>query len=158
WLTTPVYLVTDGFGAQFTFRHSFGFEQGFDGGVLEVSVNGGGFSDVSTSPANAYFSEGGYNGSISPTFGNPLGGPRAFTGVSGGYITSMVSFPGLPDGTTLQLRFRLGTDVSGGGGGWLIDSVAMSGVSIGEFTGTAVLSGPGPAVYAVNDGASDYSE
>jgi subtilisin-like proprotein convertase family protein len=158
WLTTPVYQVSDGQGAQFTFRHTFSFETGFDGGVLEVAVNGGLFVDVTASSVNGYFSVGGYNGSISGSFGNPLAGQNAWTGSSGGWLTTMVSFNSLADGDTLQFRFRLGTDTSTGGGGWLIDSVAMSGVAPAILQGTVVLSGAAPGVYSVNVANAEYGE
>ncbi|MGH7967128.1 MAG: S8 family serine peptidase, partial [Limisphaerales bacterium] len=44
-LTSPVFNLPQG-PAQLSFRHSYYLESGFDGGVLEISINGGPFTDV----------------------------------------------------------------------------------------------------------------
>ena len=98
-----------------TFRHNYDFENGFDGGVLEISIDGGAFQD-----AASFILQGGYNGTISTCCSNPLAGRQAWTGSSGGFIATSVI---LPQGHTIALRWRMGTDNGGFGQGWRIDTL-----------------------------------
>ncbi|SRR6266403_998790 len=108
---------------QIFFANNFDFQDGFDGGVLEVSFdNGLTFQDIHA--AGGTFVRGGYNGSISICCGNPLAGRQAWTGNSGGFIQTKVSLP-TPPGTNMMLRWRMGTDSSISGEGWRIDSFAV---------------------------------
>ena len=66
--------------AQLTFRHYYITESGYDGCVLEISINGGGFADILT--AGGSFASGAYNGTIYSSYGNPLAGRPAWTGNS----------------------------------------------------------------------------
>jgi hypothetical protein len=88
--------------------------------VLEVSIDGGPFQDILA--AGGFFGQGGYNGTISACCGNPLAGRNAWTGSSGGFIETDV---GLPQGHTIVLRWRMGTDSSVSGQGWRIDTVQI---------------------------------
>ena len=99
-------------------------QDGFDGGVLEVSFdNGLTFQDILT--AGGTFIAGGYNGSVSTCCGNPLAGRQAWTGSSGGFIQSTVNLP-IPLGSNVILRWRMGSDNSVSGEGWRVDSVAVT--------------------------------
>ena len=76
-LDTPGILITS--AAQVTFRHSFNLERDtsnfYDGGVLEVSspnINGGAFTDITNAAVGGNFVSGGYVGTISTSFSNPL--------------------------------------------------------------------------------------
>jgi len=116
--------------AQLTFRNNFNMENGFDGGVLEVSTNGGAtFQDILA--AGGSFVTGGYTGTISVNFGNPLAGRMAWEGSSSGFITTTVNFPASFNGQSVILRFRRGTDSSVSGQGWRIDSLSISGANCG---------------------------
>jgi cell division septation protein DedD len=106
--------------AELTFRNNYGLQNTFDGGVLEVSIDDGPFQDIVA--AGGSFDRGGYNGTISACCGNPLGGRNAWTGSSGGFIETDV---GLPQGHTIVLRWRMGTDSSVSGQGWRIDTVQI---------------------------------
>ena len=106
--------------AELTFRNNYGLQNTFDGGVLEVSIDGGPFQDILA--AGGFFGQGGYNGTISACCGNPLAGRNAWTGSSGGFIETDV---GLPQGHTIVLRWRMGTDSSVSGQGWRIDTVQI---------------------------------
>lgn len=118
--TPPITLTTS--QAQLTFRNSYNLENGFDGGVLEISINGAPFQDILS--AGGSFVTGGYNGTLSTCCGNPIGGRQAWTGNSGGYITTTVNLPG--SGTrTVVLRFRMGSDSSVAGVGWRIDTLVV---------------------------------
>jgi hypothetical protein len=114
-LTSPPVTIPFLQNAGLMFRHNYAFEDGFDGGVLEISIDGGAFQD-----AAAFILQGGYNGTISTCCGNPLAGRPAWTGSSGGFITTQL---GLPNGHTIALRWRMGSDNGGSGQGWRIDTL-----------------------------------
>ena len=66
-----------------SFWHKFAFEDGFDGGLLEVSVDGGAWTEI----APAAFTSGGYNGVIDSGFASPIAGRNAWTGTSSSFPT-----------------------------------------------------------------------
>lgn len=105
---------------QLHFRHAYGFEDSsttfFDGGVLEYSTNGG----ASWVDAGPKFTHNGYDGPLSS--GNPLAGRNAFGAESNGYISSRVNLGSLA-GQGIRLRFRIATDSTVGGFGWIVDDV-----------------------------------
>ena len=116
---------------QLTFRQNFNLEAsepdptlGFDGGVLEFSTDGGNtFQDILA--AGGSFVSGGYNRTISTDRGSPLAGRQAWSGNSGGFITTVVNIPTIkPPGG--RLRWRIASDSSGSGEGWRVDSVEIS--------------------------------
>ena len=82
-----------------TFRHNFNLEAsdedpnlGFDGGVLELSIDGGQtFQDITFWGS---FESGGYNRTISSDRESPIADRRAWSGNSGGFITTAVNLPG----------------------------------------------------------------
>jgi hypothetical protein len=106
-----------------TFRHSYSLESGYDGGVLELKVGAGAFQDVVS--AGGAFAAGGYNSELSTEYENPLGGRQAWTGPSGGYVTTTVHLPASVSGQTIRLRWRLGSDNSVGAAGWSVDSISL---------------------------------
>jgi hypothetical protein len=124
-------LVCDAGEVRVSFRNNFNFQDGFDGGVLEVSYDGGlTFEDVLV--AGGTFVAGGYNGTINSCCGNPLTGRQVWAGNSGGFIsTTVVSLPG---GCIVQLklRWRMGSDSSVSGEGWRIDNVDITQCSPGS--------------------------
>lgn len=125
FLSPGIMLMCDGGPVQVAFRNNFDFQEGFDGGALEVSYDGGlSFQDVLA--AGGSFVRGGYNGTINNCCGNPLAGRQAWTGNSAGFIdTTVVNLPG---GCILQLvlRWRMGSDSSISGEGWRIDNVDVA--------------------------------
>ena len=113
-----------------TFRHNFNLEAsdldptvGFDGGVLELSTDGGNtFQDIVA--AGGGFVSGGYNRTIATDRGSPIAGRQAWSGNSNGFITTVV---GLPAGSLQgRLRWRMASDNSGGNQGWRVDSLYMT--------------------------------
>ncbi|MDB6110516.1 MAG: hypothetical protein JWR69_2266, partial [Pedosphaera sp.] len=115
--------------SQLTFRNNYDLEPGpgsssFDGGVLEIKIGAGTFTDVLA--AGGSFVSGGYTGSIDTNFGNPLAGRPAWSGSSGGFITTSVNLPAATSGQTIQLRWRCGSDNANGRTGWRVDSVAIN--------------------------------
>ena len=110
-------------GARLRFEHGFQFDadtkRRYDGGVVEISVDGGSWRD-----ARPYFRQGGYNGTISRHSSDPLKGRRAFTRRSGGWGSSRLDLSSLA-GRTVRIRFRVGSDRSNGNFGWYIDDVRI---------------------------------
>jgi len=91
-----------------------------DGGILEVSTNGGttwsqlSSSKLLTNP---------YNGTVRSGVYNPLAGKSAWCGVSDWVWT--VADLGDYAGQTVSLRFRLGSGNSGSAEGWYLDDVKL---------------------------------
>ncbi|MCS7088866.1 MAG: M4 family metallopeptidase [Thermoflexales bacterium] len=106
------------------FSHAYDFEASstsfFDGGVVEYSTNNG----ATWSDAGSLFTHNGYNGVLSTSSQNPLGGRRAFSRVSNGYISSRLNLSSLA-GQSVRFRFRIGTDNSVDDLGWFIDDVRI---------------------------------
>jgi hypothetical protein len=113
-----------------TFRHNFNLEAsdsnpdlGFDGGVLELSSDGGKtFQDILA--AGGSFLLGGYNRMIATDRGSPIAGRRAWSGNSSGFITTVVNVP--PIQTFGKLRWRMASDTQGGNEGWRVDTENVS--------------------------------
>ena len=126
-LDSPPIAITSNI-AQVTFRNNYNLEASppsfFDGGVLEISIGGGAFTDVIA--AGGSFVAGGYTGTISTGFSNPLAGRPAWSGNSAGFITTTVNLPAAAAGQNVVLRWRMGSDTSTGVDGWRIDNVVVS--------------------------------
>ena len=121
-LNSPIFAILG--AAQLRFRNNYSFDPSFDGGVLEISLDGGSFTDILT--AGGSFVQGGYTGTIIPVEMNPLDGRSVWTGSSGGFITTIVNLPSSAAGKTVQLRWRMGSGLTVGGIGWRIDSVSLT--------------------------------
>jgi murein tripeptide amidase MpaA len=93
----------------------------YDGGILEVSTNGGSAwsqildANLLTDP---------YDGPISASYSNPLANLRAWCGNPQDWLNSIVDVSAYA-GQTVQFRFRLGTDSGVGAEGWTIDQVVV---------------------------------
>jgi hypothetical protein len=110
-----------------TFSNNYNLETNYDGGVLEISipnVNAGAFRDIIL--AGGVFIEGGYNTTISSCCGNPISGRNAWSGNSGGYITTVVTLPSSAIGQLIKLRWRRATDSSVSRIGWFIDTIFIT--------------------------------
>ena len=110
--------------ARLSFRNSYNLEGGFDGGVLEIAMDGGAFADILA--AGGSFVANGYVGAIDSGSGSPIGGRQAWSGNSGGYVTSVVELPAAAAGHSVVLRWRMATDSAVSGAGWRIDTVSLS--------------------------------
>jgi hypothetical protein len=122
--------------AVLSFRNNFDTEHDpppaevfWDGYVMEVSVNGGAFSDVTDPSIGGTFASGGYTGEIDGTANNPLAGRMAWSGNSGGYILTAINFPASLNGQTIKLRLRMGTDAAVGAPGVRVDDFVFTGGS-----------------------------
>lgn len=108
-----------------SFKHRWTFENGgYDGGVLEISIAGGAFTDIIV--AGGTFVQGGYNGSIfnQTNAPNPLNRRNAWINTSAA-ITTIVQMPPAANGQSIQLRWRLGFDSSASATGWNVDTVSL---------------------------------
>ena len=108
-------------GPQLTFWTAYDIEASWDGGVVDLSTNGG-TTWTRLTPA------GGYPGSIGNT-GNACGFPIAANSVFNGTSLSFTQWSiGLAAyaGQTVRLRFRYSTDGAVNPEGWYLDDVAVS--------------------------------
>ena len=140
-LISPVFtLPADLGGLNFQFQH-WTFIEGSgtdcaDGGVLEVAVDGGAFSEV---PAGQFL-EGAYNGTVAGGSGNPLAGSPAWCGLASAYDHVIVDISPYA-GHDAQFRFRLGTNNAAPREGWYIDDVKLQGCGSGNPDDTIFADG-----------------
>ena len=131
-LTSPVIAISATTDHRISFEQRFSFEPAYDGGQLQISVNGGRFITV----GNSAFTAGGYTGTIDSRFSNLslIGGQQAWTGDSVGYATpnyvTSTATMAFAAGDTLQIRFLGVWDsrLVGGDPGWVIDNVAVTAI------------------------------
>lgn len=120
--------------AQLTFRqdyllayhvHKSGSVTYYDGGVLDIAIGSGGFNDILSSGGS--FVSGGYVGSLYSASGNPLAGREAWSGSSGGWITTVVNLPATAAGQNIQLRWdcATGSQNTYTGSGWAVDTISL---------------------------------
>jgi cytochrome c oxidase assembly protein Cox11 len=131
-LVSPVFFIGSA-TAQLTFHHNYNLEflvphhgatTYYDGGVLEIKIGGGAFTDIIT--AGGSFVTGGYNATL--TTGNPLAGRQAWSGNSSGWVATTVNLPAAAAGQNVQLRWACAVDSDNvnGGVGWYVDSISLS--------------------------------
>ncbi|HEX6626012.1 MAG TPA: M36 family metallopeptidase, partial [Pyrinomonadaceae bacterium] len=130
FLQSPFIPVTSA-TAQLTFRHSYNTEFEWDGAILQISLDGGTtFLDILDSGAGARMIEGGFPFKIiTAADGNTnlLQNRPAWTGNSGGFITTRVQLPAAAAGRNVRFRWISGADsaFTPTGAGWTIDNVAL---------------------------------
>jgi hypothetical protein len=93
----------------------------YDGGILEVSIDGG----ASWIQLDSQLVNDPYNGPIATDTGNPLAGQRAWCGQPQSWLDSQVDLDQFA-GQVIQLRFHLGTDIATGYEGWYVDDVSVN--------------------------------
>ena len=124
-LTSPVVTVPDADPLELSFYHRYDMETNYDGGVIEINVNGTGFTYV----PGAAITQNSYTGTISMNFSNPLMGLDAFTGDydTGTYFESIVDLSGFAgNGDTVQIQFHQGDDSSVSDDGWYLDDLTLA--------------------------------
>ena len=131
-VSLPMAVLTG--ASQLTFRHFYNTEAsgttptvGYDGGVLEIKIGAGAFTDILA--AGGSFATNGYNRTLSAGFSNPLTNRQAWSGNSSGFVTTIVNLPAAAVGQSCQFKWRCGSDSSVGGAGWFVDSIALSGTA-----------------------------
>jgi|GEM_PF-1863236 len=134
-LDSPTLVVTA--PSVLSFRNSYNLENTFDGAVLEIKIGAGAFQDIIA--AGGSWVTGGYPGFVSSCCGNPLASRQAWTGNSGGFISTSVNLPAAAVGQNVVLRWRVGTDNSQAGVGQNLDTITVTGVgSFGCHSGPAI--------------------
>lgn len=126
-LTTPAINLPNTSGSPITlaFWHWFEIEANssgcFDGALLEISNDGGG----SWTPVDdSLLLSSNYSGTISSSYGNPLGGQTAWCG-SRNWSETLVDLTAYA-GQSIQLRFTQASDASIGLEGWYVDDFSIS--------------------------------
>lgn len=94
----------------------------WDGGILEMSVDGGAFTQVN----NSLLLTDPYDGALNA---GPLSGSQAWCGDPQEYLNSVVDLNAQSD-TDVQFRFRISTDGSVGRPGWDIDDISIEGCQV----------------------------
>jgi hypothetical protein len=128
-LTSPSVAINQ-FNSQLKFQHTWDLDhlaatsQEFDGGMLEISINGGAFQDIIV--AGGSFVEGGYNGTIDPGGSTPTPNRPCWGATSGGFVTTRVNLPAAAIGQNVQLRWRFSSDNVEASAGWGIDSIELN--------------------------------
>jgi hypothetical protein len=137
-LTSPAIAITAP-AATISFRNNYNTEAGWDGGVLEISIAGGAFQDILA--AGGAFIQNGYNDSLGAytNSNDPIEGRSAWTGNSGGFVTTIARLPAAAAGQNVQFKWRFGADNNTGEVGWWIDTIKVAG-SYSCATATTVLS------------------
>ena len=145
YLRSP--LIAVGAGAVLSFWHNYNLESTYDGGVVEASVNGTIWTDIGTDATS-----GGYNATISASYSSPIGGRKAFSGNSGGFIQTQIPLTAYA-GQNIYIRFREANDNSASATGWYVDdvSVAQQWIAIGNTaTNASTYAWTLPATPATN--------
>jgi MYXO-CTERM domain-containing protein len=133
-LTSPPLQVSPTGSFSFSFQHRYAFEVDqdpvtsaftyYDGGVIEISTDQGAtWTDIGA-PL--------YVGALTTGGLNPLEGRQAVAGISTGYpawLNATINLGTAYQGQTVQVRFRIGTNVAVGSVGWDIDHLVFSGAS-----------------------------
>jgi uncharacterized repeat protein (TIGR01451 family) len=132
-LVSPVIPIQSA-NAQLSFRQNYNMEYlgstRYDGGVLEIKIGDAAFADFVA--AGGSFTANGYDGTITTSSDNPLGGRSAWGKTSSGWKTVTANLPPAAAGQNIQLRWNCATDDGNGGDGalgWYVDSVVITDVS-----------------------------
>ena len=144
-LTTPSIALGAAPGT-ITFTHVYDSESGWDGGVLEILIGGGDWQDIVS--AGGTFLAGGYNETLADS-SNPIANRDAWSGDSGGFITTEVAMPPAAASQTIQLRWIFGHDNSTIADGWYIEELNLSELTC--ETGLPLLS-----LSSADDSMSEY--
>lgn len=128
--------------SKLVFWHSYNTEANFDGGIVEISTNGG----SSWVDLGSRMFENGYNSSIPNS--DQTSTQLAFSGPSGGYVKTSVNLSSYA-GDLVRIRFRFLSDQAVGGEGWYIDDVYI-------YTGSEVTTDID--VCATVDGTSEVCD
>jgi len=108
-----------------SFWHWYNSESTFDGGVLEVSINGGTtWADIGA----ANFIQNGYNSTISNAYSCPIGGRTAWSGNNAGFVETKVNMSAYANQPNIKLRWRFASDISVAATGWNVDDISLKSI------------------------------
>ncbi len=117
--------------SKLSFWHKFNTEDGWDGGVAEISTNGG----TTWTDLGANMLTNPYNNTLGAGTGNNLSNRAAFSGLISSFIKTTVNLSPFA-GQTAKLRFRFASDDNTAGTGtptgWFVDDI--------DITNTATVS------------------
>ncbi|MBI1849978.1 MAG: hypothetical protein HYR85_06495 [Planctomycetes bacterium] len=110
--------------AEINFFHWFELENGFDGGIVELSTDGGAnfAHDLGLDAA-----QNGYTGVIATNSMSPISGRAAWTGSSVSWKRVRLAVPPDLQVPNAVIRFRLACDDAVGSTGWFIDDFSIGG-------------------------------
>ncbi|MCL1049910.1 rhombosortase-dependent M36 family metallopeptidase [Shewanella abyssi] len=121
---------TVGYGGDFSvswFQY-YEIETEYDGGVVEIRINGGEWADVTE--MGGVFGGAGYSAELADL----LPGRKAFTGdIAWPGETESVNFGTALNGNEVQFRFRIVSDTNTSSFGWIIDNVTFSNITSNVF-------------------------
>ena len=105
-----------------SFWHRFNTEDGWDGGVVEISTNGG----TTWTDLGSKMISGKYNGALGTGSNNPIGGRAAFTGLISSFMKTTINLSSYA-GQSVTIRFRFASDdnTAPAGGGWFVDDIVL---------------------------------
>jgi len=162
-ISPAIVLPASSTGAVLSFRHAWNFEAGtsllYDGGVLELSTDGGTiYNNVTSVTVGGLFTAGGYTGTIATGGSNPIQGQLAWSRAQATFITSTLALPVALNGQTIRLRWRAGWDssVANANPNWRIDTISLqAGYTCGSGTGVcATGTVPPNLAYAPTTGSN----
>lgn len=105
-----------------SFWHRYSTESGYDGGVVEISLNGGTtWADIGA----ANFLQNGYNRTMLVNAAPPLASRLAFSGNSSTFIQSIVDLTPYANESNVKIRFRSCSDNSVTVLGWYVDDIQI---------------------------------
>ncbi|ATB47884.1 peptidase M36 [Corallococcus macrosporus DSM 14697] len=138
------------------FMHAWDFEDDYDGATVEISEDGGEtWVDIGDPIHNAVLED--YPGNDNPLAGKPA--LSSYNPEFPGMLPATIDLGTTYAGKTVQVRFRVGTDMSFGYTGWLLDDLEFNGITNLPFTSIAaedgVCSAPNQAPTA--DAGADVS-
>jgi hypothetical protein len=103
-----------------SFWHKYDTEDGWDGGVVEISTDNG----TTWTDLGARMFLNGYNSSLGAGTGNNLSNRAAFTGNSGAFIQTKISLQPYANQSAL-FRFRCASDNNTASTGWFVDDILL---------------------------------
>jgi bacillopeptidase F (M6 metalloprotease family) len=119
-LTSPPLALTAGETSSFSFWTLYDIEPGWDGGVVEISADGGGtWSQLALVPPYPGSFNDGADGC-----GLPAGTP-SFTGSQLAWVEHWAALSPW-NGQTVRLRFRFSTNATIADEGWYVDDLAVT--------------------------------
>jgi len=124
--------ITVGYYGDFSisFWHYYDIEEGYDAGVVEVSVNGGDWADV-TDMGATFGGDGGWYGNGYLQEAEVIGRP-AYTGLNSG--TEVINFGEALNGNEVRIRFRMISDANANEDGWYIDDLEFNNIQSSIFS------------------------
>jgi len=118
-LTSSAFLLPD--QSTLSFNHYFNTENTYDGGVVEISTNGG----TTWQDLGSKIIKGNYTATMDAS--TTLAGKQAFTGASNGFEHTVIDLSSFT-GQTVSIRFRFTTDNGNSTvvEGWFVDDIQLA--------------------------------